>query len=146
MLLRRWQEVRFPCKSEKGKNLVCWIWLYILLDITNSAAARHSAEVYSSTAFIKIISRLFGILQHTHKGKIALKGIFSSLLMSPPQFAHPCWEANVILSTFPVSSPHVAGNEPETQRNSSKMSGKHTVSTSFEQHLTWWKRKVVQCL
>lgn len=77
--------------------------------------------VYSSAAFIKIISRSSRMFYSTHmkKKKIRWKAFFvfflSSLLISPSQSAQPCWEANVILSAFRVSSPRVARNEPETR-------------------------------
>lgn len=85
---------------------------------------------------------------HTHTNrkeeKNTFKGIFSSLLMSPPQSAHPCWEANVIPSAFPVSSPHVAWNEPETQRHSSKMTGK-TQKLLLPLNKTWYCEKEKLC-
>lgn len=93
--------------------------------------------VYSSAAFIKIISRSSRMFYGTHmkKKKNTLKGLFffslSSLLISPSQSAHPCWEANVILSAFQVSSPRVARNEPETRWHWSKTSSKTLSVVSF---------------
>lgn len=64
------------------------------------------------------------------------KKTFSSFPNSPPQSTHPCWEANVFLSAFQVSSPYVAQNDPATQWQWSNMRNKGLIFSEKNRHYT----------
>lgn len=77
-----------------------------------------STSIHSSTTFTETIFR-FARMFHNIKRYVKKKA-FSYFLNSPPQSTHPCWEANVFLSAFQVSSLYVAQNDLATQWQWSK--------------------------